>query len=293
MRYTGEGSDEHFAGYTFFQREYMQEPDQSWITPGYTPEKYALAAKKESKIHFYGVNFSIPTLLPSTLRTLNNTQVSSFTSHMTSLRFASWAADKGKLKRSDTPTVFAESLDGQTRENMIRKWHPLHTSEYTWTRTGFPNILLRYVGDNIDMAYQVESRPAFLDHNLTEYVNGLPPSLKLKYDYDTGKFTEKYILREAVKPFVTEEIYKRTKQPYLGPLRFPADGPLHRKLAGLVTRENVEALGFVDWEQTKGLVPKAFEEGDHTAFRASVSIAQFVVISKRFGVKTALPEMWC
>lgn len=142
------------------------------------------------------------------------------------------------------------------------------------------------------MAYQVESRPAFLDHNLTEYVNGLPPSLKLKYDYDTGDFKEKYILREAVKPFVTDEIYNRTKKPYMGPLRFPVNGPLHTKLAGLVTRENVEALGFVDWDQTKGLVPKAFEEWDHLAFRASMAIAQFVVISKRFGVKTAVPDAW-
>lgn len=270
----------------------MLEADQSWLSHGYTPEKHAVAAEAESQPKFYGIKLDLSPILPSTVRTLNNTKVSSVTSRTTSLRYADWAADKNKLKRSDTPTVFTESLDGETRQNMIHKWHPLHTSEYTWAKTGFSNILLRYLGDNIDMAYQVESRPAFLDHNLTEYVNGLPPSLKLKYDYDTGKFTEKYILREAVKPFVTEEIYTRTKKPYMGPLKFPVNGPLHRKLEELVTRENVEALGFVDWEQTSVLVPKAFEEGNHLAFRASLAIAQFVVISKRFGVKTALPGDW-
>lgn len=270
----------------------MLEPDQAWLSPSYTPEKHTLAAEAARKAQFYGFKIAIPPILPSTQRTLNNTQVSSLTSRTISLRFADWTADQEKLKRNDTPTVFAESVDGQARENMMRKWHPLHTSEYTWTKTGFSNILLRYLGDNVDMAYQVESRPAFLDHNLTEYVNGLPPSLKLKYDYDTGDFKEKYILREAVKPFVTDEIYNRTKKPYMGPLRFPVNGPLHTKLAGLVTRENVEALGFVDWDQTKGLVPKAFEERDHLAFRASMAIAQFVVISKRFGVKTAVPDAW-
>ncbi|OJJ08832.1 hypothetical protein ASPVEDRAFT_47981 [Aspergillus versicolor CBS 583.65] len=289
---TGEGSDEHFAGYTFLQPDAMLEPDQSRLSHGYTPEKHAIAAKEETEPKFYGIKIVLPPILPSTERTLNNTKVSSVTSRTTGLRYADWAADKDKLKRSDAPTVFVESLDGETRQNMIHKWHPLHTSEYTWTKTGFTNILLRYLGDNIDMAYQVESRPAFLDHNLTEYVNGLPPSLKLKYDYDTGKFTEKYILREAVKPFVTEEIYTRTKKPYMGPLKFPNNGPLHRKLAELVTRENVEALGFVDWEQTSVFVPKAFEEGDQLAFRASLAIAQFVVISKRFGVKPASPSDW-
>jgi asparagine synthase (glutamine-hydrolysing) len=150
--------------------------------------------------------------------------------------------------------------------------------------------LLRYLGDNIDMAHQIESRPAFLDHNLTEYVNSLPPSLKMKYNYESGTFTEKYILREAVKPFVTEEIYKRKKQMYVAPMRYAVDGPMHRKLKELVTKENVEALGFMDWEKMQGVVEKAIVDGDPLSFRAAVSAVQWVVLSKRFGVKKATAE---
>ena len=125
---------------------------------------------------------------------------------------------EGKLNTSDAQTVFVDSLDGKTRQNMTGSWHPLHTSEYVWTKVAFANSLLRCLDDNVDMAYRIESRPAFLDHHLTEYAISHPPALKLKYDYTTGKFREKHILREAVKPFVTEEVYNRTKQPYLGPV---------------------------------------------------------------------------
>jgi asparagine synthase (glutamine-hydrolysing) len=92
----------------------------------------------------------------------------------------SWATEKEKLNTSDAQTVFVDSLDGETRQSMMRSWRTLHTSEYVWTKTAFANSLLRYLGDNIDMAYQIESPPAFLIHHLTEYANSLLPASKLK-----------------------------------------------------------------------------------------------------------------
>lgn len=169
----------------------------------------------------------------------------------------------------------------------MNRWHPLHTAEYVWTKGFFCNLLLRYLGDNIDMVHHVETRPPFLDHHLSEYANGLPPSLKIKYSRSDGSFTEKYILREAVFPFVTDEIYKRMKKPYLGPTTFQANGALHQLFCRLTSRENVDALGFVDYEKVQELVRKAFEEKDPWAFRAAFSVCQFVVLSQRFGVARA------
>ncbi|KAL1965993.1 hypothetical protein VTN77DRAFT_4933 [Rasamsonia byssochlamydoides] len=140
------------------------------------------------------------------------------------------------------------------------------------------------------MVHHVESRTPFLDHHLTEYANSLPPSLKVKYDPVTKTFREKYILREAVKPFVTEEIYNRTKQPYMGPVRFAENGPMHQAFRKLVTQENVAQLGFVDWSRTERLVERAFVEKDPVAFRYAMAVAQFVVLAQRFGVKTAQPD---
>ena len=51
----------------------------------------------------------------------------------------------------------------------------------------------------------------------------------------------------AARPFVTDEIYKKRKHPYSAPLQYAVDGPLHQLMKRLVTRENIEELGFMDW----------------------------------------------
>ncbi|KAL2833871.1 hypothetical protein BDW59DRAFT_138237 [Aspergillus cavernicola] len=285
---TGEGSDEHFAGYPYFQSEFLLEPDHTWTVPDYNAAKHAEAAKNAGTNLIKGMKSVVPKTLPSTTRTLNNTSIGGLLTGTIPLALAPWLAEK--YKNTDGQTVLAESFNGEIRHNMSEKWHPLHTAEYIWTKAAFSNSLLRYLGDNNDMAYQVESRPAFLDHNLTEYANSLPPSMKMRYNYDTGTFNEKYVLREAVRPFVTDEIYKRKKQPYMAPLQYTIDGPVHRKLKELVTKENVENLGFVDWSRTEGLVSKAVEGSDPVAFRAAVTVAQYVIMSRRFGVGLASPD---
>lgn len=219
---------------------------------------------------------------------LNDTSIATPLTTHAPLCFAPWTS--ACYPDSNPETAIAESFDGRVHEAMANRWHPLHTAAYIWTKTTFPNVLLRYVGDNIDMVHHVESRTPFLDHHVTEYANGLPPSLKMKYDPNTAAFRDKYLLREAMRPFVTEEIYHRAKHPYMGPVRFAENGPLHAVLSRLVTRENVVQLGFVDWSRTEGLVERAFVEKDASAFRKVMAVAQFVVLAQRFGVKTAVPE---
>ena len=104
------------------------------------------------------------------------------------------------------------------------------------------------------MAHSIEARTPFLDHHLTEYVNGLPPSVKIRYSSDSAggaEFTEKWILREAARPFITDELYKRKKFPYSAPTVWPTGGPIHRLFLRLLTEDNVNMLGFVDWQKVK------------------------------------------
>jgi asparagine synthase (glutamine-hydrolysing) len=51
----------------------------------------------------------------------------------------------------------------------------------------------------------------------------------------------------------------------------------------------VDALGFVDWEETQEHVRKAFQDKDPWSLRAAFSVCQFVVLSQRFGVARATP----
>ena len=118
-------------------------------------------------------------------------------------------------------------------------------------------------------------------------MNGLPPSLKMKYSQEEQTFHEKHLLRQAMRPFITDETYHRRKQPFLGPCQYAEDGPMHQVLKPLLTCENVDALGFVDWTQASQMLDKAFREKDPVSFRSAYLLAQFVVLSQRFNVPKA------
>jgi asparagine synthase (glutamine-hydrolysing) len=57
----------------------------------------------------------------------------------------------------------------------------------------------------MSMAASIESRVPFLDHHLVEFVAALPPRMKLR------GFTTKWILREAVKTVLPQDILTRKK----------------------------------------------------------------------------------
>ncbi|KAL8945569.1 MAG: hypothetical protein Q9222_007901, partial [Ikaeria aurantiellina] len=162
---------------------------------------------------------------------------------------------------------------------------------YTWNKTLLPNMLLTNLSDRTEMSHSIEGRVPFLDHHLMEFVNALPPSMKIRYDPDTDTLTEKWILRQASKPFITEELYARKKHPYSAPSVYPVGGPMYELMDKLITREGVEGLGFVDWQKVEGLVERAFESQEQVLLRSAFGIAQWVVLGQRFRVPRAEPAV--
>ncbi|KAF1973463.1 hypothetical protein BU23DRAFT_554092 [Bimuria novae-zelandiae CBS 107.79] len=284
---TGEGSDEHFGGYSSYAPEAIREVDPSWPSSDF-PESDRLEALRLAEAR-PDLNFGgeVGVRPESTSRMLNGSIQTKRLATLTPVKWASWTDCYSDRNQE---TLMVESFDGRVREAIATKWHPLHTAQYIHTKTAFPNLLLRYVGDNVDMVNQIESRTPFLDHHVTEYANGLPPSLKMKYDPVTKTFNEKYVLKEAMRPFVPDEIYNRKKHSFVGPTRYP-DGPFKDLLEKLITKENIEQLGFLDWKQMSELVSKAFEGKDPLAMRGAMVAAQFVVLGKRFDVAKATPEI--
>jgi asparagine synthase (glutamine-hydrolysing) len=109
----------------------------------------------------------------------------------------------------------------------------------------------------------------------------------MKYNAREKSFREKHILREAVRPYVTDEVYNISKKAYMGPRKFWPGGPLHRKIKHLVTKGNVESLGFLDWNATEEALEKAFSKQEPMALRRAITVAQFIVLGQRFGIKPA------
>ena len=69
------------------------------------------------------------------------------------------------------------------------------------------------------MAHSVEGRFPFLDVDLVELANSLPPSYKLR------GLDEKHVLKRAAAGLVPDEIIRRPKQPYRAPDALSFVGP--------------------------------------------------------------------
>ncbi len=189
----------------------------------------------------------------------------------------------------DPQLTFCDTINGSTISKIQQKWHPLHTAEYLFTTATLPNILLGHLGDRGEMAHSIEGRTPFLDHKLTEYVNSLPPCMKIRPDpHHPGTFLEKWVLREAAKPLITEEIYTRKKHPYSAPVVYPVDGPIHQLMKRLITEESVEDLGFLVSEGIEERVERCFREQDQVGMREVFVVAQFVVLGRAFEVGKAV-----
>ncbi|ROT35057.1 glutamine-hydrolyzing asparagine synthase [Sodiomyces alkalinus F11] len=319
---TGEGADEHFAGYPYFPVELLRETDHAQPDAPLSRDEELRAAlhrsvDKDMRQVFRNLGAAgeggtdddddCPALAQVNNSTMPWTLL---VWHAKRRLFAPWVQDlTAGLDYRDT--VLA-SYSADVRAKMRSRWHPLHSALYMWNRTTLANVLLSCLGDRTEMAHSVEARTPFLDHHLTEYVNRLPPSVKIAYTPpeqaggnttshhgDQGplwessapgltSFTEKWILREAVRPFITDELYKRKKHPFLAPMKWPRGGPLHQTLSGMLTREAVEGLGFVDYNVVRDSLDRAFgEEADASAFRNLLYVGAWVTLAERFGVRKA------
>ncbi|OJD36739.1 asparagine synthase [Diplodia corticola] len=286
---TGEGSDENFAGYPTYFPDYLREPDLAWPANA-LPDKKRDELRKEMEAltnqNYKAIGMdSAKTGDSVAVRMLNGIKTPQYMTAWGFDVYAPWTYEAHGV--CDPRLTVANNVDGRTRELIMDKWHPLHSAMYVWSKGHLANSFLSCLGDRTEMAHSVEARTPFLDHRLTEYVNGLPPSVKVRWDEKEQRLVEKWVLREASKPFITSELYERKKHPYSAPTLFPENGPLHKLFSRLMTRENVEELGFVDWNKTKDMVREAFVEKNPSAVRAAISISQWIVLGRRFGVRKA------
>jgi len=82
---------------------------------------------------------------------------------------------------------------------------------YMDTRTNLPDDLLM-VGDKTSMANSLEARVPFLDYRLVEFIETLPPNLKIK-----GR-QAKYLHKKAVEKWLPKEIVHRKKKGFANPI---------------------------------------------------------------------------
>jgi len=121
--------------------------------------------------------------------------------------------------RHDTRRVDATERLLASLPQSFRAWSFLAQDQYLEVRTLLSGYLLSSQGDRMLMAHSVEGRFPFLDINVVELANSLPPSFKLH------GLDEKHVLKRAAAGLVPDEIIRRSKQPFRAPDALSFAGP--------------------------------------------------------------------
>jgi len=207
---TGEGSDEIFGGYAHFRQDMLlyNQQDQDEETVKILLEDLKQKNKVSAGLLLAEDNSNkILNTVQRLLGFVPSSMQASAGGYLRSLPFYS-PSFIAKFDQKDVYRIFFNQIDVQ---GQLAKREPVHQSLYLWSKTILPNYLLRMLGDGVEMAHSIEGRLPFLDHKVVELVRNMPVALKIR------GLTEKYVLREAAKPFITETMYNRQKHPFLAP----------------------------------------------------------------------------
>jgi asparagine synthase (glutamine-hydrolysing) len=165
----------------------------------------------------------------------------------------------------------------------------VNQSLYTWSKTLLPNYILNVLGDRMEMAHSVEGRVPFLDHHVVEVARNLPISQKIH------DMTEKFVLREAVRPVITDTVYRRQKHPFLAP---PATlnprGRLNELLQDSIRGSRLAAVPFYDQKKVVALldqVPHMDPVSQSALDNVFTGILSACLLQERFALGSGSPVM--
>ena len=242
---TGEGADELLAGYPHLRKDLFE---------------YSTTQHQAERIHDLLATNSLSAGVQLALGDELSTQsiakqlgfVPNFLKAKASLGFRMCSvlddSYKAQLAHRD---CYSEMLDSFDRTRQLSGRHPVNQSLYLWTKLPLANYILRTLGDGMEMAHSIEGRVPFLDHHLFEFVRMLPMSFKIK-----GTI-EKYILREAVKSYVTDKIYTKQKHPFMAPPISLFDNKAFRtSLQDILHSTLFASIGFFDRHKISAVINK-------------------------------------
>lgn len=221
---TGEGSDELFGGYGWFRLDKLLRP----------LAKFPLALRQLMLL-----GSLIPGRWPRASRILLAPQRMNLARyrHMIGLGHDGvldrlFSADLGPalgdLRHLDCELSPPDDFD---------RWHPFAQLQYYEMKLRLPELITRQL-DRASMAYSLEARVPFLDHELVEFCARIPPALKMK------GLREKHILRQAMRGLLPAEIARRKKRGLAAPFQHWLREPLPDFAAELLSQRCLREKGY-------------------------------------------------
>jgi asparagine synthase (glutamine-hydrolysing) len=203
---TGEGADEMLAGYDIFReaeiRQFWSRQPASASRPKLFDRLYPYLARSPGQAKGMALEFWRQGIERAGAPGFSHDPRWRTTSQLK--RF--FSADlRGALESHPSADVLSALPPDFSR------WDSLARAQYLEVVTLLSGYLISSQGDRMLMAHSVEGRFPFLDSDVMEFCNGLPPLYKL------AGLNEKFILKRASKGRVPESIIHRPKQPYRAP----------------------------------------------------------------------------
>jgi asparagine synthase (glutamine-hydrolysing) len=216
----GQGADEMLAGYHNFFGAYFKELFEGLKLKEFLIESFHYIKKHKSlnSFKYFGFYF-LPSGIKNSISSRINGSVSKeFFNKMKGVS----TIDKDLY----APRTLNESLlqHFEFKLEHLLKWDDLNS-----------------------MAFSIESRVPFLDHNLVEKTLSLPPGRKIHLA------TTKYILRESVKDILPKKIYNRSdKKGFTTPSDiWFRDDKFQKYILEMLNSEKFKKLGYFDVEDCK------------------------------------------
>jgi len=204
---TGEGADEAFGGYDLFKeaairRFVARAPASRWrsslLARLYPYLAHSPAAGRAMTQAYFGTGLdqAAAPWFAHMLRTSTTRRVLPF--FREDWRAAMQAFDPQAALAACVPREFG-------------RWPPLNRDQYVEAHTLMSGYLLCSQGDRMAMAHSIEGRFPFLDVDVVELADSLPPAHKLRV------LDEKHVLKRVAAGLVPEAVLRRPKQPYRAP----------------------------------------------------------------------------
>lgn len=240
---SGDGGDENFAGYRRYRRHVYEERVRSLLPQRLRRTVFGAIAG------IYPRAAWAPRILraKSTLQALARSTLEAYF-HETAVILTD------PLRAQLFSAGFRRNLQGYHAMEVLRAHAQRAPTEQTLSliqyldfKTYLPGDILAKV-DRASMIHSLEVRVPFLDHELVEWVSGLPPELKLR------GYRGKFLFKKALEPYLPRKVLYRPKMGFAVPLANWFRSSLsehvrHRVLGGALTN-----TGFFNKQFLKQLI---------------------------------------
>jgi asparagine synthase (glutamine-hydrolysing) len=155
---------------------------------------------------------------------------------------------------------------------------PLNQELYLYAKTTLAGWILNLLSDRMEMAHAIEGRLPILDHEVINCAKQIPVAMKIR-----GQ-TEKFILKEAARPFVTDEVMNRKKHGFFTPREF-RPGPLEQLRQDVLRSGRLPAM--FDRKRTIDLLdrqPQLDTRSAQQVQNASIYVLSVTLLSELFNL---------